>query len=159
MTMRFFIASLLAGLAFMPAATFACSCMPTPDVATSYRDASAVFLGRVISITTRPGTEADGKPTWRWVSEEAEFVVEKSWKNAKVGEVVQFKTPELGGGRCSQSAHPYVTDPSHGPPTGRWIIYAYAGPPYQISGCSRSQPANTPSADIDERALDALVEK
>jgi hypothetical protein len=92
------------------------------------------------------------------VSEDAQFVVEKSWKNAKIGEIVQFKTPAVGGGRCSLSAFPYSTASSKEPPTGQWIIYAYAGPPYQISSCSRSAPFNPKSAN-DEAALDALVRK
>jgi hypothetical protein len=57
-----------------------CSCTPTPDVATAFADASAVFLAQVESTTHSP---TPGDTTGRYVTETATFVVLEAWKGAK----------------------------------------------------------------------------
>ena len=148
-----------------PIPALACSCAPLPDVAASYDEASVVFLGRVISITRTPEANAAGDLTWLTFTEDAEFVIEKAWKNTQVGHHIHFRAENLGSGRCSLSAFPvpewrdeYATEGV--PPealSGRWIIYAYGIPPFSISMCSRSRVYFLPASSGDEHALDELL--
>ena len=139
---------------FRPA--FDCVCLPEQSVAEALQGADAVFLARVVSITNKPEIlYSTGNAGAGWTMEEAELVVEKAWKNARVGERIIFISHDTS---CSRSFTEAPGDPAK-KLSGKWIVYAYGPQPYGLSICERSHQVTIPASPSDEPALDKLVRR
>ena len=108
-----------------------CDCGPTPSVPYALREATAVFSGRVVSTN-------DGKVRFR---------VERAWKGATAGEVLEMK-----GQYLRRDGVTMMTDCDYFFEVGSWyLVYAY-GPPdrMETNACTRTTNALLAAKDLEE---------
>jgi len=129
----------------------ACSFSPPPPPTQALAEASAVFIGRVVSVRHEPYRDDTGKIYPRFTIEYATMRVIKTWKGATVGEIVRFRT-EIGPGPCGVSSvnsptwviekNPHTGKESSAKFSREWLVYTNGNQPYELSMSSRSLPLN-----------------
>jgi hypothetical protein len=128
------------------------------SVAAAFEQADSVFLGKIVSVSSSPTMYSTGNAGWSRGIENATLVIEKAWKNARVGDNVRFRSLDIALTTCHRSLNEEPVDASK-TASGRWIIYANGGQPYRLTICERSHPLTMPASLSDEEALDAMVRK
>jgi hypothetical protein len=128
----------------------------------SYRDASAIFVGHVVSVSQKPFV-LDGRHVPHLVTEDAILLVTKSWKGARVGDRVRLQA-DIGGGQCGISVRNNPISmisgwtPNHKPIPAKvsdnWLIFGFGPGPFGAVLCNRSGPVNFKNVQEDERWLD-----
>ena len=125
----------LAVLALVAPATFACSCSGVPRHHKDFREAKAVFIGQVTSISEGVYASANLPDDLKdEVAREIRFKVGKNWKGAGRPEIVAWldKGSEICSGLRFRDGE-------------KWLVYAYEFEGILIvhSFCSRTRPLET----------------
>jgi hypothetical protein len=124
----------------------ACSCIRSPSPCAAFSDASAVFVGTVISFSTLSSEHSDGSRKYQFIEKVARFSIEQAYKGVSGAEVEVF----TGQGD---------SDCGYGFEQGkRYVVYAYRGSESDrlATGiCSRTALASKANEDL--QFLNGLV--
>jgi hypothetical protein len=165
MAMRTLIFSIAFVVTLIAGEAVACNCPPRTMVE-EYRESTAVFLGKIVSVSQKPLKDKQRGATPHFVVEYATMAVLKAWKGTKIGQIVRLRS-EIGPGPCGISCRnnppwlletrPHSRKTAPAKVSDRWLVYGYNREPYELSLCSRSLPINIRPAQDDMTALDKIV--
>lgn len=136
------------GIAAITGIAEACKCLPPESVESEYHNASAVFVGRVESVSSPLSLSRLWSGT-----EESTLVVMKAWKGVSVGDRIKARS-----NLATDCGRPAKQDQSPASEPIVWIVYGEGAPPYSLDFCSRTQPAGGWTKE-EEDALDEIVRR
>ncbi len=142
--------------AIYAAPAWACECSADVSIETAFQEASAVFIGRVVS-SKQHRESSDG---FRFVTEEAQLLVERAWKGVQVGDRISIYS-NIGPGTCGKSLRNDLKSlevfpaSDEVPFSDTWIVFSYGGEPLELNLCSEHS-GSTNVFEKEMQFLDAL---
>ena len=139
-------------------AALACTCNKDAfDAGDVYRDADAIFIGEVVSVSVESNAQGNSIATIR--DDTVTFKVIRAWKGVAAGQTVHSKTRVSW--RCNRSVFTAVMEEdvrrTIRPEGTTWLVVVYGSEPWVLSGCSPTQPRTAEGYAATVRAIERVA--